>query len=220
VGSVLRSKPGSVSAAIAEYYGSQAFRSLTGETPQKRRAILERFREQYGDRPLASLPKEFVVALFDTMAPHAAINWLAAFRHFFRWCEQRKLLRTDPTLGIRLKMPKSDGHHTWTEDEIAQFEAHHPVGSKPRLALGLAIYTGQRRGDVIRLGRQHIRDGVLTLRPGKDQEYHWRHFGDSGAPGIAGDHRCDADRSSHTADNQEQKELQPQRLYRSIPRLV
>jgi hypothetical protein len=79
------------------------------------------------------------------MAPHTARNWLNSFRHFIRWCEQRKLVRSDPTWGIRLKMPKSDGHHTWAEEEIAQFEACHPVGSKARLALALGLYTAQRR---------------------------------------------------------------------------
>ena len=38
IGASKRSGPGSVSVAIAEYYGSQSFRSLTGETPAKRRA--------------------------------------------------------------------------------------------------------------------------------------------------------------------------------------
>jgi hypothetical protein len=144
-----------------------AFRSLTGGTPAKRRAILERFREKHGHMPLSSLPKEFVVALLDTMKPTVASNWLTALRHFFQWCEQRKLLRADPTWGIRFKLPKSGGHHTWTEDEIAAFEAHHAVGSKARLVLALGLYTAQRRGDVTRIGRQHIRDGVLTVRPQK-----------------------------------------------------
>jgi len=101
------------------------------------------------------------------MAPFAALNWLKAFRHFFKWCSERKLVRSDPMLGIRLKRPKSDGHACWTEDEIAMFEAHYPIGSKPRLALALGIYTGQRRGDVVRIGRQHIRDGVLAVRQQK-----------------------------------------------------
>ena len=70
-------------------------------------------------------------------------------------------------MGIRLKAPKSDGLATWTEDEIAAFEAHHPVGSKARLAFALGLFTGQRRGDVIRIGRQHIRDGVLAVRQAK-----------------------------------------------------
>ena len=163
----MRSKPGSISVAIAEYYSSQAFRSLTGGTPQKWRALLERFREQYGHKSLASLPKEFITALLDPMPPHAARNWLKAVRHFIRWAEDRKLIDRDPTWGIRIKVPKSDGHHTWDETEIATFEAHHPVGSKARLALALGLYTAQRRGDVIRIGRQHIRDGVLAVRQQK-----------------------------------------------------
>jgi integrase len=32
---------------------------------------------------------------------------------------------------------------------------------------GLSAYTAQRRGDVVRIGRQHIRDGVLTIRQQK-----------------------------------------------------
>ena len=162
-----RSTPGSVSAAVAEYYESQAFRSLSGGTPGKRRAILEHFREQHGHKPLALLPKEFIVALLDTMLPHNAKNWLKAIRHFIKWCAERKLIREDPTWGIRVKVPKSDGHHTWSEDEIAQFEAHHPIGSKARLALALGLYTAQRTSDVIRMGRQHIKDGVLTVRQEK-----------------------------------------------------
>jgi integrase len=168
IGASKRSKPGSISAAIAAYYDSaQGFGSFTGRTPVLRRSILERFREQYGDRPLASLPKEFLVTLFDTMAPHTARTWLKTLRHFTRWCVERKLMRTDPTLGIRLKTPKTDGFHTWSEDEIATFEARHPIGSKARLALALGVFTAQRRADVLRIGRQHIRDGVLTVRQQK-----------------------------------------------------
>jgi integrase len=37
------------------------------------------------------------------------------------------------------------------------------VGSRPRLALALLHYTGQRRSDVVRMGRQHVRDGVLQV---------------------------------------------------------
>jgi integrase len=113
------------------------------------------------------MPEEFIVALLDTMPPHSAKTFLKAFRHFIRWAKGRKRVRRDPTLGIRVKIPKSDGFHTWTEDEISAFETHHPVGSKARLALALGILTGQRRGDVVHIGRQHIRDGVLTVRQKK-----------------------------------------------------
>jgi integrase len=35
------------------------------------------------------------------------------------------------------------------------------------LALALGVITAQRRGDVVHIGRQHIRDGVLTVRQQK-----------------------------------------------------
>jgi integrase len=78
-----------------------------------------------------------------------------------------ELCKSDPTQGIKLKTPKSDGFHTWSEEEIAAFEAAHPIGTKARLALALLIHTGQRRSDIIRMGRQHIRDGVLHVRQAK-----------------------------------------------------
>jgi integrase len=167
IGASLRSKPGSISAALAGYFDSQNFRSLALGTAVQRKAVLERFRTRHGDKPLASMPRDFVVALVDTMTPHEARNWLAAFRPVVHWALDRKLLRDDPTANIRVKLPKSDGFHTWSEPEIAQFEAHWPIGSKPRLALALGLYTAQRRGDVLKIGRQHIRDGVLAVRQNK-----------------------------------------------------
>jgi hypothetical protein len=76
-------------------------------------------------------------------------------------------MRDDPTRGIKLPSIKSAGHHTWTDAEIAQFEARHAIGTKARLALGLLLFTAQRRGDVIRMGPQHIRNGAMTLRQRK-----------------------------------------------------
>jgi len=169
IGQAQRSAPGSVAAAIAEYFGSAAFRGLTGSTPVKRRRILESFRERYGDKRLASLPSEFIVALIDNMTPHNANTWLRAFRHFIRWAKTRKLIKHDPSFDIKVKLPRSDGFHTWSDPQVAQFEAHHPLGSKPRLALAIGLYTALRREDAVRIGRQHIRDGVLMVRPKKTE---------------------------------------------------
>jgi hypothetical protein len=48
------------------------------------------------------------------------------------------LCKTDPTRGV--KLPKLGGSiHTWSEGEIAQYQARHPIGTKARLALELAL---------------------------------------------------------------------------------
>jgi integrase len=132
-----------------------------------RRGILERFRADYGERPFALLPADWIEALLDAKPPHAARSWLVTLRSLCKFAIKRGYLRTDPTANIKLESVKSDGFHTWSEEEIARFEAHHPIGSKPRLALALLLYTAQRRSDVVRMGRQHIKAGVLTVRQGK-----------------------------------------------------
>src|SRR5262249_49977514 len=163
-----RIKPGSVAAAITEYFDSQHFfTSKSAGTQRMRRGILERFRAAYGDRPFALLPPEWIEALLDSKPPHAARSWLATLRSLCRFAIKRRYLRADPTANIKLASVKGDGFHTWSEEEIAQFEAHYAIGTKPRLALALLLYTAQRRSDVVRMGRQHIKGGVLTMRQEK-----------------------------------------------------
>jgi integrase len=163
-----RIKPGSVGAVVAEYLDSQQFfGSKSAGTRRMRRGILERFRTAYGDRPFALLPPEWIEALLDSKPPHAGRSWLVTLRSLCAFALKRGWLRADPTANIKQRAIKGDGFHTWTDDEIAQFEAHHPIGSKPRLALALLLYTAQRRSDVVRMGRQHVRDGVLTVKQEK-----------------------------------------------------
>jgi integrase len=40
---------------------------------------------------------------------------------------------------------------------------------KARLAFALLLYTGQRRSDVIKMGRQNIYNDVLTIDQGKTE---------------------------------------------------
>jgi integrase len=75
--------------------------------------------------------------------------------------------RDDPTAGVRGVKIRTGGFHSWSEDEIAAFEARHPIGTRARLAFALLLFTAQRRSDVVRMGRQHVRDGVLTIQQQK-----------------------------------------------------
>lgn len=56
---------------------------------------------------------------------------------------------------------------TWSEDDIAQFEARWPSGTRARLALYLMLFTGQRRSDVIRMGPQHVRGNTIMVKQQK-----------------------------------------------------
>jgi integrase len=180
IGAAKRSKPGSVSMAIAAYYGANEFTSLAAGTQRARRSILERFRSAHGDKPIALLPPKFITLTLSQMRPSVARNWFKAVRALMLFAISLEMRADDPTRGLRLPRVKSDGVHTWSEGEIEQFEGHYAVGTKARLALALLLYTAQRRSDIIRMGRQHIRDGVLTVRQDKTRALRGR----SGADGA------------------------------------
>ena len=72
--------------------------------------------------------------------------------------------KDNPAAGMKNVPNRTDGFHTWTEDEIAQFEAHHAVGTKARLALALLLYTAQRRSDVVRMRQTTYQDGSIHVR--------------------------------------------------------
>jgi integrase len=164
-----RTIPGTVSAAIVSYYNSTAFASLAPETRRVRRNILERFRAEHGDKRVALLQLAHIDRMVAAKAqtPAAARNFLNTIRAVMQHSIMQGWRDSDPTHGVtRPRMP-AQGFRTWTEEDIRVFEAAHPVGSRARLALALLLYTAQRRSDVVRLGRQHVRDGVIEVRQKK-----------------------------------------------------
>ena len=117
------------------------------------------------------LTREHVQRIVNEKAatPFAQRNFLNTLRAMFQWAMKEGRVPDDPTLGVTREKVKTTGYKTWSEDQIARFEATHPIGSKARLAFALLLYTGQRRGDVVRMGRQHIHNGVLTIDQGKTE---------------------------------------------------
>jgi integrase len=99
--------------------------------------------------------------------PSAAKNLLKSLRAVYRFGSDRKLVAQDPTAGVRVAVPETDGFRAWTDADIAQFEANWPSGSRARLALYLLLYTGQRRSDVVRMGWQHLLEGNVQVKQKK-----------------------------------------------------
>jgi len=101
--------------------------------------------------------------------PHSANNFLKTMRGLFAWALEEDHVKTDPTKGVKLFKGENEavGFHTWTEEEVTRFQGRWPSGTRERLALDLLLFTGLRRGDVVRLGRQHVRDGLISIRTEK-----------------------------------------------------
>jgi integrase len=102
--------------------------------------------------------------------PGAAGDLLKALRSFLRFCVLAGLREDDPTAGIKLPRRRTQGFYSWTEADISQYREHFPVGGLPRLSLELLLNTGLRRSDVVRIGRQHVRNGVLYVTAKKTEK--------------------------------------------------
>jgi integrase len=165
------------------------YKRLDAQTQHVRRLILEStFGEPtapgsakfFRDMPLTKMGIDAVEVLRDRKVhlPGAANNRLKAIRQVFRFglrkkhADGRPYVLNNPAREVQKLRYGSTGFHTWTLEEVRQFENRHPVGKKARLALALLAFTGQRRGDVIRFGRQHVQNGklVFTQRKGRNRK--------------------------------------------------
>jgi integrase len=160
---------GSVGALVSAYLNSIGFKNLATETQRSLRNILERFREEHDDKRVATLQREHVQKMVNSKAdtPSAARNFLKALRALMTFAVELGIRNDNPTLGVKRPKIKTPGFRTWTEEDIAAFEAKYPVGTQARLAMALMLYTGQRRSDIVNMGRQHVRNGAIEVRQRK-----------------------------------------------------
>ena len=152
------------------YCGSTEFGQLGKSTGHVRRLILEgiclsknRKEKERGGLPFALMQERHIREIRDEKAefPEAANSRLKALRQLFMWAKAARHVTANPALEVKRLRSASEGFHTWTDEEIAQFEAAHPIGTKARLAFALLRYTGVRRSDVVKLGKGMERDGAL-----------------------------------------------------------
>jgi integrase len=163
-----RTIPGSIDALVVSYY-KLVFPTLKASTQSERRYILERFRAEHGAKPLRLLKREHITAMIAVRlnTPHAANNLLKTLHTLFEHAIAINMLATNPAADVKKFKTIGDGIHTWTEEEVAQFTARHPLGTKAYLAMMLMLCTGQRRSDAARMGWQHVRNGKIAVRQEK-----------------------------------------------------
>jgi hypothetical protein len=100
--------------------------------------------------------------------PAAQRNLLRVLRMLLKVAVKLKMRRDNPALGIKLGRIETTGFHSWTEEELRQYESRHSVGTKARLALDLLLYTAERRKDVVALGPPNMRNGRLIYTASKN----------------------------------------------------
>lgn len=164
------------------YQRSGAFRGLDAVTQTKRRQIIDSMllepvkldggSDIFADMPIRALTVSNIEKLRDRKkaTPFAADERLKILRQVFETTREgrdgtpQKIVKANIALLVSPFRKKTDGHHTISETEIAQYIRHHGVNSKPTLALALLMYVGFRISDLQAIGPRHRRGDTFVFR--------------------------------------------------------
>ena len=163
-------KPGTLNWLIVRYLTSSRYADLSEVRKKTLRRELEWLRLQAGDLPFASFEPRHVEAFMARKeGPTAANTVKKNMSMLFNFAIKKSLMgqRFNPASSADRRKENPDGYHTWTEEEIAQYLAFHPSGSKPRLAMLIFLYTGASRQDAARMGRQNMSGERIKYSRGK-----------------------------------------------------
>jgi integrase len=169
-------KPWTLGWLAAKYFDSGEFKEL--DSAKTRREVIESClveplqpggSDLMRDVPLSVLSATHIRMLRDRKVntgtgskggKGAANNRKKYLSTMFSWGVEhehdgRPFMTSNPARDVKRAKYATDGFHTWTLDEVRRFESVYPVGTRERLALALLLFVGVRRGDLVRLGRQH-----------------------------------------------------------------
>jgi integrase len=161
---------GSLAWLIERYRETTDWTDLSLATRRQRENILRQVIETAGNERYAAITGATITAGRDrrSKTPFQARHFLDTMRGLFEWAQGAGFVKVNPAAVVKYPTLKSgQGFPVWTEDDVAAYEKRWPLGTRQRVWLSVLLYMGLRRGDAVRIGRQHVRDDVATIRTQK-----------------------------------------------------
>ena len=166
---IQRAAPFTYDALIASFYRTAKWQQMSDSSQRTYRGIIERFRAKNGAKDVRRVTAAAIDAKLGKMAdtPAAANNLRKVLSRLHRHAIKLDWRTDNPVAATDALAIEGDGHHTWTEAEIAAYEAQWPLGTRERLAMALMLYTALRKSDMVTLGKQHRVGDTFRLRQKK-----------------------------------------------------
>jgi integrase len=168
----IRASKGTLEWAWVIYTQSASWQSKSSATRRQRENIMKHVLQTAGCKPVSAINKAAIRAGVDRRAktPSQARNFAETLRQLFKWLKASGIITDNPCDDVELpKRPNTGGFKEWSIEEILKYEAYWPIGTRERVMFDVYTYTGLRRGDAARVGRQHVRNGVISLATEKSQ---------------------------------------------------
>jgi integrase len=174
IGQKVKAPDGVLLSVLQEYQSSEDFRGLAESTRRSYVALIKRIERDFGDFPLRALTDRRSRGVFlrwrDQIGSsggrrQADYAWTVLAR-VLSWSFNRGLIAANPCeRGGRLYRSGNRSEKIWTALDEAAFLERAPVHL--RLPLLLALWTGQRQGDLLRLPWSAYDGTHIRLRQSK-----------------------------------------------------
>ena len=163
---------GKVASLIRDYLLSLTFEKKAPSTRREYQRMLSKLEAEFGTMPIRALESRKVKEVFlayqervgrDT--PREADNRLTVLSAVLSYAGRRVRIADNPLEGFERLHHKDRADLIWTEADVARFMRGAPV--ELQRALILAMHTGQRYGDLIRLRWSDYDGTAIALRQRK-----------------------------------------------------
>jgi integrase len=161
---------GSLRWLVDRWRESSDWHMTADSTKRQRDNILWHILEANGVLPFVQVDETAITAGRERRmkTPFAANNYLKTMRGLFGWAKEMKLMKENPASGVALLSRKTEGHEPWSIQDVMNYRTRWPLGTRQRVAFELLLWTGLRRGDAVKLGRQHVgQDGIARMKTEK-----------------------------------------------------
>jgi integrase len=164
---------GSFGALVRDYLDSGDFKEKRESTKAEYRRVLEALAARHGNKPVRDLKRRHVRRMRDERAdtPGAANTIVRMLKLVLNFAMDEEWIEANPAAKMRLL--KVGEWRAWTDEECAAFERQWAAGTMERRAYALALYTGQRKGDLVLMARAHRKGGMIRVVQGKTGEELW-----------------------------------------------
>lgn len=168
--------PGSFASLVRDYTASAEFRgNLKPRTQTSYRYDLVVLTKTLGKYQAGDIKVNHVLDIRDAYAetPGKANTLIRTMSAMYQWAMVRRGLKANPAnlKAYNVKSLKIGEHRPWSPDSLARYRA----GGLPHLILAveLAIWTGQRQGDLIRMRWDDIGDRIMKVIQEKTSKEVW-----------------------------------------------
>ena len=169
----VRPQNGTMGALIDAYVSSAEWRQLKPATHTDYNKFLPVWREKYRDRRVAAIDRATVLrirALYAETSNRQGNKAVAVLSAILSWAVDHGYRSDNPALRPK-RLKVSGGYRAWTDDEVDTFLDKAP----PHLRLGclLALGTGQRGADLVRMTWAAYRDRTIEVVQSKTGKRIW-----------------------------------------------